>query len=222
MESGPSEAMVIDFEAARIRMVEQQLERRGIADLRVLRAFRTVPRHEFVPVRYRDQSYRDTPLPIGEGQTISQPYMVAAMTEALGIDPGHRVLEIGTGSGYQAAILAALGASVYSMDRIESLAETAGRTLDRLGYEVRIRIGDGTLGWPEEAPFDRILVAAGAPKLPEPLPEQLEEGGRLIIPLEDGYSQVLQIVTRIPGGFEQERGERCTFVPLIGLHGWHE
>lgn len=214
--------MAIDFEAARIRMVEQQLERRGIADLRVLRAFRTVPRHEFVPERYRDQSYRDTPLPIGEGQTISQPYMVASMTEALGIEPGHRVLEIGTGSGYQAAILAALGASVYSMDRIESLAETAGRTLDRLGYEVRIRIGDGTLGWPEEAPFDRILVTAGAPKLPEPLPEQLEEGGHLIIPLEDGYSQVLQIVTRIPGGFEQERGERCTFVPLIGLHGWHE
>ncbi len=217
-----SQAMGIEFEAARIRMVELQLKRRGISDPRVLQAFLAVPRHEFVPERHRGQAYRDTPLPIGEGQTISQPYMVASMTQAAGIEPGHRVLEIGTGSGYQAAILAEMGASVFSVDRIASLAETARRVLDRLGYPVSIRVGDGTLGWPEEAPFDRILVTAGAPRLPEPLPKQLLEGGRLIIPLEDGYSQVLQIVSRTPDGFEQKRGERCTFVPLIGRHGWRQ
>jgi protein-L-isoaspartate(D-aspartate) O-methyltransferase len=214
--------MGIEFEAARIRMVELQLKRRGISDPRVLQAFLAVPRHEFVPERHRGQAYRDTPLPIGEGQTISQPYMVASMTQAAGIEPGHRVLEIGTGSGYQAAILAEMGASVFSVDRIASLAETARRVLDRLGYPVSIRVGDGTLGWPEEAPFDRILVTAGAPSLPEPLPKQLLEGGRLIIPLEDGYSQVLQIVSRTAEGFEQKRGERCTFVPLIGRHGWRQ
>jgi protein-L-isoaspartate(D-aspartate) O-methyltransferase len=212
--------MLLDFKAARLRMVESQLRARGISDPRVLEAFNTVPRHEFVKERLREEAYRDSPLPIGHGQTISQPYMVAAMTEAAQIQEGHKVLEIGLGSGYQAAILAALGAQVYSMERIASLAASAEKVLNALGYPVRVQVGDGTLGWPEEAPFDRIVVTAGAPAMPVPLGSQLATRGRLVIPIEDGFSQVLYVFRKEEQGLIEERRERCTFFPLIGEFGW--
>lgn len=202
-------------------MVEDQIEARGICDQRVLKAFLKVPRHEFVPPEYRRDAYRDGPLPIGKGQTISQPYMVASMTEAARIEPGNRVLEIGTGSGYQAAILAELGALVFTVERFRQLSNRAQEVLRSLGYtQIDFRVGDGTLGWQAEAPFDAIIVTAGAPHLPEPLLEQLVEGGRLVIPIEDGFSQVLHVVTKAEGEVRRERKERCTFVPLIGKHGW--
>jgi protein-L-isoaspartate(D-aspartate) O-methyltransferase len=210
----------MDWTAARTRMVETQLKPRGIRCPRVLDAFLKVPRHHFVPQKLQPDAYRDCPLPIGEGQTISQPYMVASMTEALAVEPGLRVLEIGTGSGYQAAILAELGAEVYSVERIPSLAEQARQRLEELGYQVHLRIGDGTLGWPEEAPFDRIIVTAGAPSLPPPLAEQLAVGGRLVIPIDEGFSQVLCVYRRDQDRLHEERREHCTFVPLIGEFGW--
>ena len=212
--------MALDFEAARWNMVEEQLRGRGISDPAVLAAFLKVPRHEFVQARFRGQAYRDSPLPIGEGQTISQPYMVAAMTEVAEIRPDLRVLEIGTGSGYQAAILAELGACVFSVERLPILGERARQVLETLGYDVAVHIGDGTLGWPEEAPFDRVLVTAGAPEVPAPLIAQLRMGGRAIIPVDDGFSQVLCVFEKTPGGIIEERRERCTFVPLIGEFGW--
>jgi protein-L-isoaspartate(D-aspartate) O-methyltransferase len=212
--------MPFDFKAARLRMVESQIRARGISDPRILEAFNQVPRHEFVKAKLRDEAYRDSPLPIGQGQTISQPYMVAAMTEAAQVYEGAKVLEVGLGSGYQAAILAEMGARVYSIERLESLAAEARELLETLGYAVAIKVGDGTLGWPEEAPFDRILVTAGAPGLPKPLDSQLAAAGRLVIPIEDGFSQVLYIFRREAGGLVEERRERCTFVPLIGEYGW--
>ncbi|MEJ2079576.1 MAG: protein-L-isoaspartate(D-aspartate) O-methyltransferase [Acidobacteriota bacterium] len=212
--------MPTDLESARRNMVESQLKGRGISDLKVLDAFLRVPRHEFVQPRFRSQAYRDSPLPIGEGQTISQPYMVAVMTETADVHPGLRILEVGTGSGYQAAILAEMGADVFSVERIPLLAERARVLLEALGYHVAIRVGDGTLGWPEEAPFDRILVTAGAPDVPTPLIEQLSLNGSVIIPVDDGFSQVLSIVRKTDRGVIEERRERCTFVPLIGQYGW--
>lgn len=214
--------MAFDFKAARIRMVQTQIAARGISDPEILRAFETVPRHEFVPEAHREEAYRDAPLPIGEGQTISQPYMVASMTHAVHISKGLRVLEIGTGSGYQAAILAELGARVISVERLPRLAEKADAVLKSLGYEVEIRVGDGTLGLPDAAPFDRIIVTAGAPALPSPLPDQISEGGRIVIPIEEAYCQVLCVFEKIEGVIREERHERCTFVPLIGRHGWPE
>jgi protein-L-isoaspartate(D-aspartate) O-methyltransferase len=202
-------------------MVKDQIEARGVRDPQVLRAFLTVPRHSFVPKEYQNDAYRDGPLPIGDGQTISQPYMVASMTEAARIRLGYRVLEIGTGSGYQAAILAELGATVFTVERLEQLSSRARAILDSLGYaQIHYLVADGTLGWKSEAPFDAVVVTAGAPHLPEPLLEQLAEGGRLVIPIEDGFSQVLHIVTKVEGEFHKTRKERCTFVPLIGKHGW--
>lgn len=212
--------MAMDFSAARSRMVETQLKPRGIRSAAVLRAFLAVPRHEFVPEDLAGDAYRDCPLPIGEGQTISQPYMVATMTEALAVDPGLRILEIGTGSGYQAAILVSMGARVYSIERLPAIACAAEERLARLGYRVELRVGDGTLGWPEAAPFDRIVVTAGAPSLPAPLVEQLVPGGRLVIPIDEGFSQVLRVFELDPAGLTEERREHCTFVPLIGEHGW--
>jgi protein-L-isoaspartate(D-aspartate) O-methyltransferase len=207
----------------RLRMVADQLERRGIRDPRVLEAFREVPRHAFVPEHLRDQAYADGPLPLGQEQTISQPYMVAVMTQSAKLTPGDRVLEIGTGSGYQSAILAEMGARVYTIERIATLSERAGETLRRLNYlEVYTRVADGTLGWKEKAPFDVILVTAGAPELPAPLADQLDLGGRLLIPLEEHSSQVLCVFTRRQGGLLKNRGERCTFVPLIGEYGWEK
>lgn len=215
--------MKFDLKRAREQMVETQLRRRGITEKRLLDAFRLVPRHEFVPESARSAAYEDTALALAEGQTISQPYMVATMTRAARIQVGDRVLEIGTGSGYQAAILATLGAEVYSVERLPSLAEQAAGTLRRLGYSsVHLRVGDGTLGWPEAAPFNAILVTAGAPQLPQPLVEQLAMGGRLVVPVEAGGIQVLEIVERTEAGLQSRRGEACTFVPLIGRHGWRK
>jgi protein-L-isoaspartate(D-aspartate) O-methyltransferase len=209
------------LEPDRARMVEEQIKARGVSDQSVLRALLTVPRHEFVPEENQHEAYRDGPLPIGNGQTISQPYMVASMTEAARVEPGSRILEIGTGSGYQAAILAELGASVFTVERLELLSKRAQGILVSLGYtEIRFLVADGTLGWQSEAPFDAVVVTAGAPQLPEPLLEQLADGGRLVIPIEDGFSQVLYVVTKTGGETRRERKERCTFVPLIGKYGW--
>ena len=202
-------------------MVKTQLKKRGISNSRVLEAFKKVPRHHFVPKDLADQAYADGPLPIGKSQTISQPYMVAIMTQSAEIVPGNRVLEIGSGSGYQCAILAELGAEVYTIERVPALGKQARETLRRLNYQdIHTRAGNGTLGWAEEAPFDAILITAGAPEIPQPLLDQLAIGGRLVVPLEEDYSQVLYIVRRSQEGFHRERGERCTFVPLIGKHGW--
>ncbi len=205
----------------REKMVVHQLQSRGIRDQRVLDVFRRVPRHEFVPPELAAKAYTDNPLPIGDRQTISQPFMVAVMTELAEVQPGHRVLELGTGSGYQTAILAELGATVYSVERIPDLLRSAAERLARLGYEnVHLIVANGTLGWPEHAPYDAIVVTAGAPDVPKPLLDQLAVGGRLVIPVEEEYAQVLTVVRRTEEGFEQHRGERCTFVPLIGEHGW--
>lgn len=209
------------YESERKAMVEKQIRRRGIDDPRVLNAFLKVPRHVFVPDHLQQDAYRDCPLPIGSGQTISQPYMVATMTAAASIKQGDRVLEIGTGSGYQAAILAELAGQVYSVERHRNLSHAARVVLDTLGYtNIHLKLGDGTLGWENESPFSAILVTAGAPHIPEPLVEQLAIGGKLVIPIEDGFAQVLQIIERTPSGIEKRRGERCTFVPLVGEHGW--
>ncbi len=202
-------------------MVETQIAARGVKDEAVLAAMAAVPRHLFVPEALRGEAYDDHPLVIGDGQTISQPYMVAVMTEALKMRPGDRVLEIGTGSGYQTAVLAQLAASVVSIERHAALAERARAVLDRIGAaQVEIRVGDGTAGAPDRAPFDRILVTAGAPAVPETLREQLADGGRLVIPVGPSGFQRLTIVDRAGERFVTREGEACTFVPLIGRYGW--
>lgn len=212
-----------DYTEARERMVAEQLERRGIRDRRVLEAMRRVPRHLFVDPSLIHQAYDDHPLPIGEEQTISQPYMVALMTAALELRETDRVLEIGTGSGYQTAILAELARWVYSIERIPRLAEHARTTLEGLGYRnVSIRIGDGSRGWPEAAPFDAVLVTAGAPETPPSLLAQLQQGGRLVIPVGSLYSQTLRRVIKGEGGLQQEDLAACVFVKLVGEEGWGE
>ncbi len=204
-------------------MVKEQLERRGIHDVRVLEAMRKVPRHLFVDPSLGWRAYEDCPLPIGEGQTISQPYMVAIMTASLLLRGSERVLEIGTGSGYQAAVLAELSACVYSIERVPVLAERAQRTLGGLGYDnVSIQVGDGSLGWLDAAPFEAIVVTAGAPEVPTPLVEQLQVGGRLVIPVGSSYAQTLRRVIRREDRVEQEELVGCVFVKLIGKHGWEE
>ncbi len=204
-------------------MVERQIRRRGIRDRRVLDAFRSVPRHCFVPPRWRDQSYEDHPVDIGYGQTISQPYIVALMTEALHLRGDERVLEIGTGSGYQTAILASLCAHVYTVERIAELSDAARKVLGELGYtNVSYRVGDGTLGWPEEAPFDGIMVTAAAPSVPESLKQQLGEGGRLVMPVGGRGGQDLVVLERRGEEFRRERLCGCVFVRLIGREGWPE
>lgn len=212
-----------EFAAIRNRMVDTQIQIRGVDDPRVLAAMRRVPRHRFVPQALWDQAYNDYPLPIGEDQTISQPYIVALMTEALELQAGDRVLEIGTGSGYQAAVLAELAAQVYSIDRLASLAEKARQVLAELGYtNFQVRVGDGTQGWPEEAPFDAILVTAGAPQVPRPLVEQLALGGRLVVPVGDRFSQTLTRVRQTRDGVKFDYLGGCRFVRLIGKYGWKE
>lgn len=207
----------------RLRMVELQIEKRGVKDSRVLEAMKKVPRHLFVGEQLRNQAYEDHPLPIGEGQTISQPYIVALMTEALRLKGHEKVLEIGTGSGYQTAILAELCKEVFTIERIASLAYNARKTLERLGYKnVKYRIGDGTLGWPEEAPFDGIMVTAAAPKIPQPLIDQLAMGARLVIPVGDRISQDLLLVERVPEGIRKTSLGGVRFVDLIGKWGWRE
>lgn len=212
-----------DWARLRTEMVQKQIRRRGVADARVLEALRQVPRERFVPPRVRGRAYTDHALPIGGGQTISQPFMVAVMTEALELGPTDRVLEIGTGSGYQAAVLAELAAEVYTIERIERLADEARSLLDALGYgDVRVRVGDGTAGWPEMAPFDAILVAAGAPAPPPALLDQLSpDGGRLVAPVGDRELQNLVVVERMGTEFTTKRLMACRFVPLVGEEGWN-
>jgi protein-L-isoaspartate(D-aspartate) O-methyltransferase len=212
------------FKKYRTRMVDDQLRSRGIVNRRVLAAMEKVPRHLFVAECMGDQAYQDTPLPIEEGQTISQPYMVALMTELLEIKGGEKVLEIGTGSGYQAAILAELGVRVYSIDRIARLAVNARRLLESLGYfSVVVRVGDGTYGWRDESPFDAIIVTAGAPQVPDTLLEQLSTAGRLVMPVGNRHNQTLTRMIRLSenaGDFKTEDLLECRFVDLIGAYGW--
>jgi protein-L-isoaspartate(D-aspartate) O-methyltransferase len=210
-----------DFAIARDRMVAEQLRGRGIRDPRVLDAMARIPRHRFVQEALVGRAYGDIPLPIGDGQTISQPYMVALMSEALGLRGGERVLEIGTGSGYQTAVLAELAGKVYSVERVRSLAERARQLLGELGYyNIRVRVGDGSLGWADEAPFDAILVAAGAPAIPAALAAQLGEGGRLVAPVGSPDSQTLRRAVRRRGGMVIEDLIGCVFVRLVGAAGW--
>jgi protein-L-isoaspartate(D-aspartate) O-methyltransferase len=212
-----------EFAATRHAMVETQLRRRGIADKKVLTAMDNVPRHEFVPADFRNRSYEDSPLPIGEGQTISQPYIVASMTAALHLSGSERVLEIGAGCGYQAAVLSLLAKQVYTVECRGALATAAAQRLSRLGYtNVHVHCGDGTLGLPDCAPFDAILVAAAAHSVPPPLLAQLGEGGRLIIPIGDTENQELQIIERHGSAFRTKTLEGCRFVPLVGFHGWKD
>ena len=201
----------------RERMVYSQIERRGITNPRVLNAMRAVPRHEFVPAQNRHHSYEDHPLPIGYNQTISQPYIVAAMTDALKLSPADTVLEIGTGSGYQAAVLAEIVSNVYSIEIIKELAERATRDLSRLGYtNVIVRCGDGYAGWEEYAPFDAIIVTCAPDKIPTPLIDQLADGGRIVIPVGGGFGQQLIRVTKKDGTLEKEYLMGVIFVPMTG------
>lgn len=204
-------------------MVETQLRKRGVKDEGVLHAMAAVPRHEFVPPQSVSLAYADEPLPIGEGQTISQPYIVAAMTEALQLRGSERVLEIGTGSGYQAAVLSLLCQEIYSIECRPELARSAAARLQRLGFQnAHVHCGDGTLGLKEFAPYDAILVAAAAPSLPEPLLEQLNEGGRMIAPIGSEEHQQLLLLTRHGNDYASEHREGCRFVPLIGRYGWKD
>jgi len=214
---------MIDYEELRRLMVETQLIPRGIKDQRVLKAMLKVPRHLFVdePIQYK--AYDDMALPIGDGQTISQPYMVAVMTELLELKGNERVLEVGTGSGYQAAILAELAAEVFSIERMERLALRARERLRKLGYDnVHIITGDGTAGLPEKAPFDRIIITAGTPQVPDPLKEQLADNGILVAPVGARFSQQLIILRKEKGKITEEYHTPCVFVPLVGKYGWKE
>jgi protein-L-isoaspartate(D-aspartate) O-methyltransferase len=212
-----------DCSPQRAEMIEKQLRRRGIEDNCVLGAMLAVPRHEFVPEELRARAYEDAPLPIGSGQTISQPYIVAAMTAALHLRPTDRALEIGTGCGYQAAVLSLLAKEVFTIERRAELASAAAEGLERLGYlNVHVHCGDGTLGLPEFAPFDGILVAAAAPAVPQPLLAQLAEGGRMIIPVGDADNQELQLIEKRAGKLSTKAMEGCRFVPLVGYHAWQK
>lgn len=218
----PSAAQT-EFDSARHAMVETQLRRRGLTDAAVLSAMDQVPRHEFVSPEFRHRSYEDAPLPIGEGQTISQPYIVAAMTATLLLTGNERVLEIGTGCGYQAAILARVAKEVFSIEYHADLAASAAVRLDRLGYSnVHVHCGDGTRGLPDFAPFDAILVAAAAPAVPAPLLQQLGENGRMIVPVGDVENQELHLIERTRDAFRTTILEPCRFVPLLGAYGWKE
>ncbi|HWP58711.1 MAG TPA: protein-L-isoaspartate(D-aspartate) O-methyltransferase [Candidatus Acidoferrales bacterium] len=212
-----------DYSWARERMVRAQLVERGIGDPRVLEAMRRCPRHLFVEPVLVTRAYSDSSLPIGLGQTISQPYIVGLMTEALQLKGNEKVLEIGTGSGYQTAILAELAQNVFSVERVREIATRARAILDELKYyNVAIQIGDGTIGWPEHAPYDAILVSAASPSIPRPFLEQLSAGGRLVIPLGDEKAQRLMRVWATPSGpVEEDLGE-CRFVKLVGKYGWSD
>jgi protein-L-isoaspartate(D-aspartate) O-methyltransferase len=215
-EQAPAVEAADATSAARNAMVDRQIEARGVRAPAVLQAMRTVPRHEFVPEAMRARAYQDSPLPIGEGQTISQPYIVALMTELAAPRKGARVLEIGTGSGYQAAVLAELGAQVHSIEIVEPLGRRAAETLKRLGYTtVKTRVGDGYRGWPQAAPFDAIVVTAAPPRIPEPLRQQLAIGGRLVVPVGEDEQELL-VLTRTKTGFEERRVLPVRFVPMTG------
>ncbi len=211
----------IEFANLRERMVATQIANRGIKDREVLEVMAKVPRHRFVLPKYLDSAYQDHPLPLGEGQTISQPYMVALMTESLGLKGDEKVLEVGTGSGYQSAILAELAKEVYTIERFKSLAENAKKVLSNLKYEnVKVIVGDGSRGLEEEAPFDRIIVTAGAPVLPKSLADQLAEGGKMVIPVGGSFSQALLLVEKEKDKIKTTSVCGCVFVPLIGEYGW--
>jgi protein-L-isoaspartate(D-aspartate) O-methyltransferase len=206
---------------ARARMVEEQLRARGIRDPRVLAAMGMVPREEFIATQDRKDAYGDHPLPIGAGQTVSQPYIVAAMIEALDVKPTDRVLEVGTGTGYEAAILSELAAEVWTIERHAELADKAREILARLGYgNVHVVQGDGSLGLPEHAPFDRILVAAAAPSVPDSLLAQLTDSGRLVVPVGSRSEQQVQVVQKLGGKIVVSAHDLCRFVPLVGAEGW--
>jgi protein-L-isoaspartate(D-aspartate) O-methyltransferase len=205
-----------DFKAMREKMVETQIQARGVKDSRVLSALRKVERHRFVPKEYLDSAYSDQPLPIGEGQTISQPYIVALMTELLELKGGEKVLEIGTGSGYQAAILAELAKEVYSIEIVETLASIAKNRLSEMGYQnVKVKAGDGYLGWPEVAPFDVIIITCAPDHIPKPLIEQLKEGGRMVVPVGT-YAQELKKIVKRSGKIETTDVIPVVFVPMTG------
>jgi len=213
----------LDYRLAKEKMVKTQLIPRGIKDVRVLEAMGRVPRDIFVEEALVGEAYNDHPLPIGHRQTISQPYIVALMTEALELSGNEKVLEIGTGSGYQTAIVAELADKIYTIERIRSLMVQARDTLAGLGYDnILFKAFDGTLGWKEYEPYDAIIVTAGAPKLPQPLLDQLADGGRLVIPTGNKFSQELIKVTRKRGNYIQKSLGGCRFVDLVGVHGWKE
>ncbi len=212
-----------NLESDRLKMVETQIKARGIENRLVLEALKKVPRHVFVPPDYSDSAYADRPLPIGLGQTISQPYMVAIMTETMNLEGHEKVLEVGTGSGYQAAILAEIVDHVVSLERVPELADAAAERLRQLGYaNVEIHLGDGSEGYAARAPYDAIVVTAGAPEIPGVLVDQLADGGRLIIPVGNSFQQTLTRVTVRDGERKTEKLEGCVFVPLIGKFGWGE
>jgi protein-L-isoaspartate(D-aspartate) O-methyltransferase len=211
----------MDFERERKMMVDRQLRARGIMDEKILSAMGRVERHRFVDKNMRDRAYDDCALPIGENQTISQPYMVALMTELLELKGNEKVLEIGTGSGYQAAILSLFASEVFSIERIETLATKAKDLFQELGYtNIHVLVKDGTLGLPERAPFDGIIVTAASPDIPDTYIQQLKINGRLVIPVGSRYSQTLHKVTKTPKGIKSSISTACVFVPLIGKHGW--
>lgn len=208
---------------SRREMVETQLRSRNITDSRVLDAMTEAPRHLFVPEEFRHKAYNDCPLPIGENQTISQPYMVAVMTQLLELKGTEKALEIGTGSGYQTAVLGLLAEQVYSVERIPALLSKARQTIESLNYgNIAMKVFDGTLGWSDFAPYDVILVTAGGPAIPDTLIDQLKTGGRLVIPTGDRKKQVLKKIVKTPSGKRETTHEACTFVKLIGKHGWEE
>ncbi len=210
-----------ELSVKRDQMVERHIARRGVRDPRVLAAMREIPRHRFVPDHLRPQAYRDSALPIGADQTISQPYIVARMSELLALEADHTVLEIGSGSGYQTAILGLLARRVYSLERISELAKKAIGRMRELGLDnVKVQTFDGTVGWSEFAPYDRILVTAAAPSPPQPLLDQLAVGGRMVIPEGDRQSQRLVVYDKDRHGVHRRLGEEVTFVPLIGRYGW--
>jgi len=215
----------VDFATLRREMVEFQIAARGVRDPRVLEAMRTVPREAFVPERLAELAYEDTPLPIEEEQTISQPYVVAAMAEALELGPDDRVLEVGAGSGYAAAVLSRIAREVWAIERHRTLADLAQKRMEKLGStNVHIRHGDGSLGWPEHAPYDAIAVAAGGPEVPPALIEQLAPGGRLVIPIgpDPRLQELVRVRKRQDGGVERENLGAVRFVPLVGEQGWTE
>jgi len=213
----------MNYEKQRKRMVDTQLISRGIRDPLVLKAMGRVPREEFVPKNLEGTAYSDNALPIAESQTISQPYIVALMTEALELKGGEKVLEIGTGSGYQAAVLAEIADEVYTLERIAALNERAMEVLSKLGYRnIRFKVFNGTLGWPEHSPYDAVIVTAGAPEIPEPLMEQLSEGGRLVIPVGDRLGQDLIRVRKVGAERRTEDLGAVRFVSLVGEYGWKE
>lgn len=213
----------MDLEKQRKLMLDEQIVKRGIKDERVLAAFLKVPRHEFLKEENYKSAYGDFPLPIGEGQTISQPFIVALMTESLGLTGNEKVLEIGTGSGYQTAVLAELAQEIFTVEKFSSLSKEAQETLGRLGYKnIKFKVGDGSSGWPEESPFDRIIITAASPRVPLPLTEQLQESGKMVLPLGSGMNQILTLVEKKQGNLEYKDICSCVFVPLVGKYGFRE